>query len=182
MRKRIRQLARSLLMWKVDFWSTMHRTNTWMDNVSHRSIRYISQEFTYLGWLLIRGGSRCSYPKQDGESYDNTECFINAVCADWFRSFQIRHCEQGDHYKGTYPECTSQLHGPLKLRDKSIPMEKGKSILNNPPIKVYTVQCPADSYVSIAETLKMANEANATPSNTTTMVNALFDRRRMNKA
>lgn len=23
----------------------------------------------------------------------------------------------------------------LKLRDKSIPMEKGKSILNNPPIK-----------------------------------------------
>ena len=37
----------------------------------------------------------------------------------------------------------------LKLRDKSMPIEKGKSILSDPSGKVQTVQCPAHSYVSV---------------------------------
>lgn len=70
----------------------------------------------------------------------------------------------------------------LKLRDKSIPMEKGKSILNNPPIKFIPSSVQPTPILPYPETSKMANDANAIPSNIVSTVSALFDNRQMNKA
>ena len=49
----------------------------------------------------------------------------------------------------------------LKLRDKSMPIEKGKSILSNPPAKFKPSSVQPTPMFPYPETLKMANDANA---------------------
>ena len=70
----------------------------------------------------------------------------------------------------------------LKLRDKSMPMEKGKSILSNPPPKFIPSSVQPTPYFQYPEMSKMANDANATPSNIVSTARALFDKRWINKA
>ena len=70
----------------------------------------------------------------------------------------------------------------LKLRDKSMPIEKGKSILSNPPAKFKPSSVQPTPMFPYPETLKMANDANAIPDNMVSTDSALVDRRRMNKA
>ena len=70
----------------------------------------------------------------------------------------------------------------LKLRDKSMPMEKGKSILSNPPPKFIPSSVQPTPIFPYPEMSKMANDANATPSNIVSTARALFDKRWINKA
>ena len=89
-------------------------------------IRYISQELTYRGRLLIRSDSRCSQPDKNRESYDNSKCFISTIYAKRLCTFQIRNRKQSNQDNGAYPECTFQPDGFEVTRQKHTQREREK--------------------------------------------------------